>query len=160
VRSTCVDFCRCVEVTEQVLAAVYKALSDHKVLLEGTLLKPNMVLAGAQQTSCNVSPHACLSVWFLPHDAKLTSAQRACSTQLNDWSDSFISMLALLAAQLFTHCLHKFYTHPIHTLYTSCMHILPTTYTHSLYTPCTCPTQPCTCDCTLNVACICVQPYS
>ena len=34
--------------TEQVLAAVYKALSDHKVLLEGTLLKPNMVLAGAQ----------------------------------------------------------------------------------------------------------------
>ena len=44
--------------TEQVLAAVYKALSDHKVLLEGTLLKPNMVLAGAQQTSCNVSPHA------------------------------------------------------------------------------------------------------
>ena len=37
---------RCVEVTERVLAAVYKALSDHKVLLEGTLLKPNMVLAG------------------------------------------------------------------------------------------------------------------
>ncbi len=81
--STCVGFCRCVEVTERVLAAVYKALSDHKVLLEGTLLKPNMVLAGAQQTSCNVSPHACLSVWFLPNDAKLTSAQRACSTQLH-----------------------------------------------------------------------------
>lgn len=45
--------------TEQVLAAVYKALSDHKVLLEGTLLKPNMVLAGAQQTSRNVN--ACQS---------------------------------------------------------------------------------------------------
>ena len=28
------------------LAAVYKALSDHHVYLEGTLLKPNMVTAG------------------------------------------------------------------------------------------------------------------
>ncbi|KAJ8339859.1 hypothetical protein SKAU_G00344920 [Synaphobranchus kaupii] len=33
-------------VTEKVLAAVYKALSDHHVYLEGTLLKPNMVTAG------------------------------------------------------------------------------------------------------------------
>lgn len=30
----------------QVLAAVYKSLSDHHVYLEGTLLKPNMVTAG------------------------------------------------------------------------------------------------------------------
>ena len=30
----------------QVLAACYKALSDHHVYLEGTLLKPNMVTAG------------------------------------------------------------------------------------------------------------------
>lgn len=30
----------------QVLAAVYKALSDHHVYLEGTLLKPNMVTPG------------------------------------------------------------------------------------------------------------------
>jgi len=37
---------RCQEVTEQVLAAQYKALSDHHVFLEGTLLKPNMVTAG------------------------------------------------------------------------------------------------------------------
>ncbi|EIE25074.1 cytosolic aldolase [Coccomyxa subellipsoidea C-169] len=36
----------CQAATERVLAAVYKALSDHKVLLEGTLLKPNMVSAG------------------------------------------------------------------------------------------------------------------
>lgn len=35
-------------VTEKVLAAVYKALSDHNVFLEGTLLKPNMVTAGFQ----------------------------------------------------------------------------------------------------------------
>merc|ERR1711951_117233 len=37
---------RCQKVTEKVLAAVYKALSDHHVYLEGTLLKPNMVTAG------------------------------------------------------------------------------------------------------------------
>merc|ERR1712106_704588 len=35
------------EVTERVLAAVYKALSDHNVFLEGTLLKPNMVTPGS-----------------------------------------------------------------------------------------------------------------
>jgi fructose-bisphosphate aldolase class I len=34
--------------TEKVLAACYKALSDFNVLLEGTLLKPNMVLPGEQ----------------------------------------------------------------------------------------------------------------
>ena len=34
------------EVTEKVIAACYKKLSDHKVLLEGTLLKPNMVRSG------------------------------------------------------------------------------------------------------------------
>lgn len=34
-------------VTEKVLAAVYKALSDHHVLLEGTLLKPNFVRSGS-----------------------------------------------------------------------------------------------------------------
>jgi fructose-bisphosphate aldolase class I len=38
----------CAKVTEQVLAAVFKALSDHHVLLEGALLKPNMVTQGAQ----------------------------------------------------------------------------------------------------------------
>jgi len=37
---------RCQYVTERVLAAVYKALSDNRVLLEGTLLKPNMVTPG------------------------------------------------------------------------------------------------------------------
>jgi len=37
-------------VTEQVLAFQYKALADHNVFLEGTLLKPNMVTAGQQCT--------------------------------------------------------------------------------------------------------------
>ncbi|XP_015593163.1 fructose-bisphosphate aldolase [Cephus cinctus] len=40
------DLARCQQVTEEVLAAVYKALSDHNVYLEGTLLKPNMVTPG------------------------------------------------------------------------------------------------------------------
>ncbi|KAG5264039.1 hypothetical protein AALO_G00271460 [Alosa alosa] len=40
------DLQRCQYVTEKVLAAVYKALSDHHVYLEGTLLKPNMVMPG------------------------------------------------------------------------------------------------------------------
>lgn len=46
------DLLRCQQVTEQVLAALYKKLSDHHVYLEGTLLKPNMVTPGAQ---CKVS---------------------------------------------------------------------------------------------------------
>lgn len=37
---------RAAVVTEHVLAATYKALHEHHVLLEGTLLKPNMVRAG------------------------------------------------------------------------------------------------------------------
>ncbi|KAG7275753.1 hypothetical protein CRUP_009856 [Coryphaenoides rupestris] len=37
---------RYASICQQVLAAVYKALSDHHVYLEGTLLKPNMVTAG------------------------------------------------------------------------------------------------------------------
>ena len=44
----CHDLDRAQKVTETVLAATYKALSDHHVFLEGTLLKPNMVLAGQQ----------------------------------------------------------------------------------------------------------------
>ncbi|KRX83052.1 Fructose-bisphosphate aldolase 1 [Trichinella sp. T6] len=40
------DLARCQKVTETVLAYTYKALSDHHVFLEGTLLKPNMVTPG------------------------------------------------------------------------------------------------------------------
>merc|ERR1712055_1165491 len=45
------DLDRAQKVTETVLAFVYKALNDHHVYLEGTLLKPNMVTAGAQCTT-------------------------------------------------------------------------------------------------------------
>ena len=37
---------RAMEETERVLACVYKKLNDHHILLEGTLLKPNMVCPG------------------------------------------------------------------------------------------------------------------
>jgi len=40
------DLATAQKVTEQVLAFQYKALNDHHVFLEGTLLKPNMVTAG------------------------------------------------------------------------------------------------------------------
>ena len=40
---------RSAEVTQRVLAATFKALADHHVILEGCLLKPNMVRSG---TSC------------------------------------------------------------------------------------------------------------
>ncbi|XP_074601562.1 fructose-bisphosphate aldolase isoform X2 [Brevipalpus obovatus] len=47
------DLERCQKVTEKVLAAVYKALSDHHVYLEGSLLKPNMVTAGQSSSKKN-----------------------------------------------------------------------------------------------------------
>jgi fructose-bisphosphate aldolase class I len=40
------DIARCQKVTELTLAYQYKALADHHVFLEGTLLKPNMVTPG------------------------------------------------------------------------------------------------------------------
>ncbi|XP_050723261.1 fructose-bisphosphate aldolase-like [Eriocheir sinensis] len=49
------DLLRAQKVTETVLAFTYKALNDHHVFLEGTLLKPNMVLAG-QECSVKYTP--------------------------------------------------------------------------------------------------------
>jgi fructose-bisphosphate aldolase class I len=40
------DLQRCAEVTEAAVRAVYEQLSRHRVVLEATLLKPNMVLPG------------------------------------------------------------------------------------------------------------------
>ena len=51
------------KVCEKVLAAVYKKLSDHHVLLEGTLLKPNMVRSGeAAATKCDMTEVAVRTV--------------------------------------------------------------------------------------------------
>jgi len=54
-----------VKVTEHVLAEVYKALHDANVLLEGTLLKPNMVVQGSSckaETSPEQVGHATVTV--------------------------------------------------------------------------------------------------
>ena len=40
------DLYTATQATQDVLAFTYKALADHHVYLEGTLLKPNMVTAG------------------------------------------------------------------------------------------------------------------
>ncbi|MGE5174335.1 MAG: class I fructose-bisphosphate aldolase [Betaproteobacteria bacterium] len=42
------DIRRCEEATEAALAAVFSALREYRVALEGMLLKPNMVLSGKQ----------------------------------------------------------------------------------------------------------------
>jgi fructose-bisphosphate aldolase class I len=47
---------RCAYECERVLAGVFKALHDHHVLLEGMLLKPNMVLPG-QDSGQKATPH-------------------------------------------------------------------------------------------------------
>merc|ERR1719316_2064976 len=44
------DIITCAKVTKEVLSVVFKALADHHVLLEGCLLKPNMVTPGASCT--------------------------------------------------------------------------------------------------------------
>jgi len=49
------DLERAQKVTEQTLAYTYKALADHHVFLEGTLLKPNMVTPG-QSCSKKATP--------------------------------------------------------------------------------------------------------
>ncbi|KAI1729067.1 fructose-bisphosphate aldolase class-I domain-containing protein [Ditylenchus destructor] len=49
------DIARCQKVTELTLAYTYKALADHHVFLEGTLLKPNMVTPG-QSSSKKATP--------------------------------------------------------------------------------------------------------
>jgi len=55
---------RCLKVTEVVLAAVYKALADHHIYLEGTLLKPNMVTSGSQ-CSVEAGPQEVASLTLL-----------------------------------------------------------------------------------------------
>tara|TARA_B100001105_G_scaffold51501_1_gene38848 strand:- start:32 stop:1051 length:1020 start_codon:yes stop_codon:yes gene_type:complete len=42
------DISRCEEVTEDVLDVVFSELSDHGVVLEGIVLKPNMVISGSE----------------------------------------------------------------------------------------------------------------
>jgi len=57
---------RCTEVTEAALNALYRELHAQRVLLEGSLLKPNMVLPGADhQTPASVEEVAAATVRVL-----------------------------------------------------------------------------------------------
>lgn len=54
--------------TEKVIAACYKSLSDHHVMLEGTLLKPNMVRSGSDAAvQANAQEIALATVRTLQH---------------------------------------------------------------------------------------------
>lgn len=59
---------RSAEVTERVMAATWKAASDHHVLLEGSLLKPNMVRPGVDNKApCTKEDIARATVRVLQH---------------------------------------------------------------------------------------------
>lgn len=74
---------KCQKVSEKVYAAVFKALSDYNVFLEGILLKPNMITAGhasSQKNSPEVSDALSLLndnnfLSFPPLYRKLASSQ-------------------------------------------------------------------------------------
>merc|ERR1712014_192721 len=79
------DIHYCQKMTEKVLAAQFKALSDHKVYLEGAVLKPNMVKNGLEgpraspeeiatlacQTLLRTVPTAMPGIFFLSGDTPL-----------------------------------------------------------------------------------------
>lgn len=58
------DLDRAQKVTENVLSFTYRALNDHHVYLEGTLLKPNMVVAG-QECPTKYTPQQCAEVMII-----------------------------------------------------------------------------------------------
>jgi fructose-bisphosphate aldolase class I len=66
---------RCAVVTEKVQAAVFKACSDHHVLLEGCLFKPNMVRSGSScPTQANAQQVARATVRVLQHTVPVALA--------------------------------------------------------------------------------------
>ncbi|MDQ2696044.1 MAG: fructose-bisphosphate aldolase class I [Pseudomonadota bacterium] len=111
---------RCAEVTEAVISAVYAALGRHRVVLEHTLLKPNMVTPGKShprpaaveevadwtlQTLRRSVPAAVPSINFLSggqSDELATAHLNAMNRALgrNPWEISFSYGRALQAAAL------------------------------------------------------------
>merc|ERR1712032_1422750 len=59
------DINYCCKMTEKVLAAQFKALADHKIYLEGCLLKPNMVKNGIGGPKADKETIATLTVQTL-----------------------------------------------------------------------------------------------
>jgi fructose-bisphosphate aldolase, class I len=58
------------QVTEEVLSYCYKALADNHVLLEGTMLKPNMICPGSEcpkaVTTAEMAYH---TGWFFDYES-------------------------------------------------------------------------------------------
>jgi fructose-bisphosphate aldolase class 1 len=82
---------RTAEVQEKVLAAVYKALSDNGVFLEGSLLKPSMTVPGAECTEPVSHPvlhcTAKYSALYVCHDLLYTFTH-CCNYNAHQYSDS------------------------------------------------------------------------
>eukprot|EP00386_Alphamonas_edax_P004064 GDKI01012673.1.p2 GENE.GDKI01012673.1~~GDKI01012673.1.p2 ORF type:complete len:384 (-),score=164.20 GDKI01012673.1:260-1411(-) len=114
------DIEHCAEVTERVLSAVFKALADHHVLLEGCLLKPNMVTPGSDcpkkataeeiafftvRTLRRTVPPALVGVTFLSGGQSEEEASlnlNAMNQQQNPWALTFSYGRALQASVLKT----------------------------------------------------------
>ena len=115
------DIDRCYEVTEYVLRALFSDLYEHRVALEGTVLKPNMVIAGKlSEKQAGVSevaektvkclraavPAALPSIVFLSggqSDEEATAHLNAMNAEHRDampWALSFSYGRALQAAPL------------------------------------------------------------
>lgn len=116
------DVEHCADVTERVLSAVFKALADHHVLLEGCLLKPNMVTPGSDctkkataeeiafftvRTLRRTVPPALVGVTFLSGGQSEEDASvnlNAMNQQPNPWALTFSYGRALQASVLKAWC--------------------------------------------------------
>lgn len=76
---TAIATCFCVP---QVLAATFKALADHKILLEGCLLKPNMVTPGSENPNWNTEEIAYMTVRTLQRTVPTRNSYRSYRTLL------------------------------------------------------------------------------
>lgn len=89
------DIGKCAAATERVLGACYKALNDMHVLLEGTLLKPNMVLTGR---SCNAIQFAAAVRAYsfcgplVQHCCMIHQALTECLSRAAIWKCAFPSL--------------------------------------------------------------------
>jgi fructose-bisphosphate aldolase class I len=102
------DIMYCQKVTEKVLAAQFKALSDHHVFLEGAVLKPNMVKNGLEgpraspeeiatltcQTLLRTVPPAMPGIFFLSGDTPLdVDNEESATINLNKMNELFAGKL-------------------------------------------------------------------
>uniref|UniRef100_A0A5F4W037 Fructose-bisphosphate aldolase n=1 Tax=Callithrix jacchus TaxID=9483 RepID=A0A5F4W037_CALJA len=112
------DLKRCQYVTEKLLAALYKALSNHHIYLEGTLLKPNMVTPGHACTQkfsheetamatvtalCRTVPPAVPGITFLSGGQRRrhpSTSMPSTSASCKPWALTFSYSRALQASAL------------------------------------------------------------